>query len=131
MGSVWKCPSYFLSWFKSREICVSVGFDVSLARTEKSEFFNILMYHVINVFFVYFQKRDDGNVLLEKVFYHLDIIEKDYFGLQFTDHNNVSVSTPAFLSYIINNLSLPSALPLQSTCDIDLPMTTQCRILTH
>ena len=31
-------------------------------------------------------------VLLEKCFYHLDIIEKDYFGLQYTDHNNVSVS---------------------------------------
>ncbi|KAL4222974.1 hypothetical protein ACF0H5_019015 [Mactra antiquata] len=35
-------------------------------------------------------KRDDGSVLLEKCFYHLDIIEKDYFGLQYTDHNNVS-----------------------------------------
>ncbi|WAQ94946.1 E41L5-like protein [Mya arenaria] len=35
-------------------------------------------------------KRDEGNVLLEKCFFHLDIIEKDYFGLQYTDHNNVS-----------------------------------------
>ncbi|XP_052246002.1 band 4.1-like protein 5 isoform X4 [Dreissena polymorpha] len=35
-------------------------------------------------------KRDHGEVLLEKCFFHLDIIEKDYFGLQYTDHNNVS-----------------------------------------
>ena len=26
---------------------------------------------------------------MEQVFYHLDIIEKDYFGLQFTDPYNV------------------------------------------
>lgn len=30
-----------------------------------------------------------GNVLYEQVFYSLDIIEKDYFGLQFTDANHV------------------------------------------
>lgn len=27
--------------------------------------------------------------LYEQVFYSLDLIEKDYFGLQFTDANNV------------------------------------------
>lgn len=30
-----------------------------------------------------------GGQLLEQVFYHLDILEKDYFGLQFTDPYNV------------------------------------------
>lgn len=30
-----------------------------------------------------------GNDLYEQVFYSLDLIEKDYFGLQFTDSNNV------------------------------------------
>ena len=44
-----------------------------------------------------FQKRDEGSVLLEKCFFHLDIIEKDYFGLQYTDHNNVSVSCQHFI----------------------------------
>lgn len=39
-----------------------------------------------------FQKKADGNTLIEQVFYHLDIIEKDYFGLQYTDHYNVNVS---------------------------------------
>ena len=27
---------------------------------------------------------------MEKVNYQMDIIEKDYFGLQYTDHNHVS-----------------------------------------
>ncbi|CAG5124257.1 unnamed protein product, partial [Candidula unifasciata] len=35
-------------------------------------------------------KKADGNTLIEQVFYHLDIIEKDYFGLQYTDHYNVT-----------------------------------------
>ena len=40
-------------------------------------------------FFFLFQKKSLGKDLLEQVFYHLDIIEKDYFGLQFTDPYNV------------------------------------------
>ncbi|KAK7109806.1 band 4.1-like protein 5 isoform X3 [Littorina saxatilis] len=35
-------------------------------------------------------KKSHGQVLLEQVFYHLDILEKDYFGLQYTDHYNVN-----------------------------------------
>lgn len=34
-------------------------------------------------------KKALGHQLMEQVFYHLDIIEKDYFGLQFTDPYNV------------------------------------------
>ncbi|XP_077555146.1 erythrocyte membrane protein band 4.1-like yurt isoform X1 [Haemaphysalis longicornis] len=34
-------------------------------------------------------KKALGSVLLEQVFYHIDLIEKDYFGLQFTDPFNV------------------------------------------
>ena len=30
-----------------------------------------------------------GSDLYEQVFYSLDLIEKDYFGLQFTDANHV------------------------------------------
>jgi len=36
------------------------------------------------------QKRAEGHVLVEQAFYYLDIIEKDYFGLQYTDHYNVT-----------------------------------------
>ncbi|KAL3831671.1 hypothetical protein ACJMK2_023394 [Sinanodonta woodiana] len=36
------------------------------------------------------KKKAHGGDLLEQIFYQLDLIEKDYFGLQFTDHNNVN-----------------------------------------
>ena len=50
-----------------------------------------IMYVVVYLtfFFFFFQKKALGKDLLEQVFYHLDIIEKDYFGLQFTDPYNV------------------------------------------
>jgi hypothetical protein len=35
------------------------------------------------------QKKALGSELLDQVFYSLDLIEKDYFGLQFTDSMNV------------------------------------------
>ncbi|GBN92521.1 Band 4.1-like protein 5 [Araneus ventricosus] len=35
------------------------------------------------------EKRDFGSALYEQVFYHIDLTEKDYFGLQFTDANHV------------------------------------------
>ncbi|KAF4530025.1 hypothetical protein B566_EDAN009202 [Ephemera danica] len=34
-------------------------------------------------------KKAVGSDLYEQTFYSLDLIEKDYFGLQYTDHNNV------------------------------------------
>jgi len=36
------------------------------------------------------QKKATGHDLMEKAHYQLDIIEKDYFGLQYTDANNIS-----------------------------------------
>jgi hypothetical protein len=39
------------------------------------------------------QKKAVGSDLYEQVFYSLDLIEKDYFGLQYTDANNVQVSS--------------------------------------
>lgn len=36
-----------------------------------------------------FQKKAEARDLYEQVFYSLDLIEKDYFGLQYTDHNHV------------------------------------------
>lgn len=32
------------------------------------------------------QKHAKGSILLECVFQHLELIEKDYFGLQFTEN---------------------------------------------
>ena len=40
--------------------------------------------------FVFFlQKKATGQQLMEQVYYHLDLIEKDYFGLQYMDAYNV------------------------------------------
>ena len=41
------------------------------------------------LFFLSFQKKAVGQHLMEQVFYKLDIVEKDYFGLQYTDAHNV------------------------------------------
>lgn len=38
---------------------------------------------------ILFQKKAEARDLYEQVFYSLDLIEKDYFGLQFTDVNHV------------------------------------------
>ena len=43
-----------------------------------------------------FQKKANGNDLYEKVLYYQDLIETDYFGLQYTDHANVAVSSLLF-----------------------------------
>lgn len=46
--------------------------------------------HSFMFFFLFFlQKKALASDLYEQVFYTLDLIEKDYFGLQFTDPNNV------------------------------------------
>lgn len=36
-------------------------------------------------FLFFFQKRAKAQHLLDKVFGHLELVEKDYFGLQFID----------------------------------------------
>lgn len=42
-------------------------------------------------------KKATGQELMEKIHYQMDIIEKDYFGLQYTDHNHVSHWLDPFL----------------------------------
>ncbi len=42
---------------------------------------------MLKLFFL--QKKSIGQELMEQVYYNLDIIEKDYFGLQYTDPYNV------------------------------------------
>jgi len=53
--------------------------------------FNNLEIFIIFFSFVVFQKKANGSDLYEQVFYNLDLIEKDYFGLQYTDANHVQV----------------------------------------
>ena len=56
------------------------------------EYIDATLIHLINVShvcFLSFQKKAVGQHLMEQVFYKLDIVEKDYFGLQYTDAHNV------------------------------------------
>lgn len=39
-----------------------------------------------------FQKKAKGEELFDQIMYHLDIVEKDYFGLRFMDSAQVPVS---------------------------------------
>ena len=41
--------------------------------------------------FIFQQKKAKGQELLDLVFKNLDLVEKDYFGLQFMDTHQVSV----------------------------------------
>ena len=40
------------------------------------------------------QKRAKGQALLDLVFQHLELIEKDYFGLQYAENGSVSSTCP-------------------------------------
>ena len=77
--------------------------DVKVSRKRKIIFFQFLIYFFY-IFFLYIdfyyefwyfyyifvlQKKALASDLYEQVFYSLDLIEKDYFGLQYTDSNNV------------------------------------------
>lgn len=42
--------------------------------------------------FEFLQKKARGQELLDLVFKNLDLVEKDYFGLQFMDTHQVSVN---------------------------------------
>ena len=37
------------------------------------------------IFSIFLQKSAKGSVLLDKVFEHLELVERDYFGLQFDE----------------------------------------------
>ena len=50
---------------------------------------NVLLGQLHYFYLILFQKKAVGQHLMEQVFYRLDIIEKDYFGLQYTDAHNV------------------------------------------
>lgn len=48
----------------------------------------------IFIYPIVFQKHAKGQDLFDQIVYHLDLVETDYFGLQFLDSSQVTVSTP-------------------------------------
>ncbi len=73
------------------------------------------------LFLMYFQKKSLGMELYEQVFYHLDLVEKDYFGLQYTDHTNVSVSMLGLISHSLPTMSAPWVPSLCLPCCPQVP----------
>ena len=51
---------------------------------------HLLKFHLPFIF----QKHAKGQDLFDQIVYHLDLVETDYFGLQFLDSAQVSVSIP-------------------------------------
>ncbi|KAK7077505.1 Tyrosine-protein phosphatase non-receptor type 3, partial [Halocaridina rubra] len=45
------------------------------------------------------EKRAKGQALLDLVFNHLELIERDFFGLQYIDTNSVDSDTSRFYSF--------------------------------
>ena len=58
---------------------------------EKFFFKNLLNKPFFFFFFFFFQKKTKGEEVLEKVFIHLNVLEKDYFGLRYIDRDSQSV----------------------------------------
>lgn len=50
-----------------------------------------------------FQKKAKGQDLFDQIMYHLDLVEADYFGLQFMDSEQISVSA-VFLRHVTRQL---------------------------
>lgn len=52
--------------------------------------FPFIVPSIFMLFFV-FQKHAKGQDLFDQIVYHLDLVETDYFGLQFLDSAQVTV----------------------------------------
>ncbi|KAL0839046.1 hypothetical protein ABMA28_017033 [Loxostege sticticalis] len=60
-----------------------------LARERKLNIFNVTVQFLDDTQHSFqIEKKAKGNVLLEQVFQHLELVEKDYFGLQFTENGS-------------------------------------------
>ncbi|KAJ8731565.1 hypothetical protein PYW07_004729 [Mythimna separata] len=58
-----------------------------LARERKLNIFNVTVQFLDDTQHSFqIEKKAKGNVLLEQVYQHLELVEKDYFGLQFTEN---------------------------------------------
>ncbi|CAK1580006.1 unnamed protein product [Parnassius mnemosyne] len=60
-----------------------------LARERKLNIFNVTVHFLDDTQQSFqIEKKSKGSVLLELVFQHLELVEKDYFGLQFTENGS-------------------------------------------
>lgn len=56
------------------------------------------------------QKKTKGEEVLEKVFQHLNVLEKDFFGLRYIDRNSQSVWHVIFNEFFFHKLNSLNSL---------------------
>lgn len=76
---------------------------------------NLTLRYLNPVFLCVFpdQKKAKGEELFEQIMYHLDIVEKDYFGLRFMD----SAQVPVRIKSCSLHYSATVCLIWTNTCD--------------
>ena len=84
-----------------------------------------MQYHVTIALTLIFQKNARGQVLIDLVFDFLELLERDFFGLQYNDFSCnpgpllVSVFLQLFQSFLTSNSSLHSLfVALAGACEI-------------
>lgn len=78
-----------------RNNCILYTDSAVIMSAKKSSYFCFKM----SVIFSYFQKNAEGKELLDKVCQHLDLQERDYFGIQYVDER-----LPQHLKVTVHNL---------------------------
>lgn len=68
-------------------------FQLDVNTIHSYRFNNEMLFKYTKCVCICLQKRAKGQVLLDLVFQHLELIEKDYFGLQYSE-NGVSTTIP-------------------------------------
>ncbi|CAG9125433.1 unnamed protein product [Plutella xylostella] len=65
-----------------------------LARESKLNILNVTVYFLDDTQHCFqIEKKAKGVQLLEQVFHHLELVEKDYFGLQYTENGSPPSAT--------------------------------------
>lgn len=63
-----------------------------------------------------FQSKCKGQDLFDQIMYHIDLVETDYFGLQFMDTEQVSVSNKQHaLTFMLSDLELRPVIVIYFT----------------
>jgi len=75
--------------------------DNSSMRTGEAILGKNFIYIYLCIIFTFIQKEALGKDLIKRILLHLDLVEKDYFALQFMDSKHIAVSIMR-ISYLVD-----------------------------
>jgi len=75
--------------------------DNSSMRTGEAILGKNFIYIYLCIIFTFIQKEALGKDLIKRILLHLDLVEKDYFALQFMDSKHIAVSIMG-ISYLVD-----------------------------